>query len=174
MMWTQIILGSVLTAALVIGMGRVADRWSARPAQAQEVSTAQADGRYWSGLGHRWRHRGEGWGLAGGWCGADWAAMEGWDGYIASALSLTDEQTKAWVRLRAAMQSTRPTLEQACAAPVSDALATGTTMARAESMLTAGLDAVRQVRPAFEAFYAVLNDDQRRTLDERRGRRRWH
>ena len=171
MMWTQIILGSVLTAALVVGAGRVADRWSDKPAQAAEVSVAQADGRYWSGIGHRWRHRGEGRGHAGaGWCGADWVGLEAWDGYIVRVLSLTDEQSKAWTQLRMAIQSTRPSLEQACA----DVSTTGATMARAETMLTVGLDAVRQVWPAFEAFYAVLNDDQRRMMDEHRGRRHRH
>lgn len=117
------------------------------------------------------RQRGEGRGHAGaGWCGADWAGLEAWDGYVVRALSLTDEQSTAWTRLRAAIQSTRPSLEQACA----DVPATDATMARAETMLTLGLEAVRQVRPAFEAFYAVLTDEQRRMLDEHRGRRHRH
>lgn len=171
MMWTQVILGSVLTAALVVGADRVAQHWTSKPAQAAETSVAQAGDRAWSGFGHRWRQRGEGRGHAGaGWCGADWAGLEAWDGYVVRALSLTDEQGAAWTRLRAAIQSTRPTLEQACG----DAPATGASMARAETMLAAGLDAVRQVRPAYEAFHAVLNDDQRRMLDEHRGRRHRH
>ena len=52
-MWTQIILGYVLTAALVVGADRVAERWWGKPAQAAETAVVQADGRYWTGMGHR-------------------------------------------------------------------------------------------------------------------------
>ena len=34
-----------------------------------------------------------------------------------------------------------------------------------ETMLSAGLDAVREVRPKFDAFYATLNDKQKRAIE---------
>ena len=47
-------------------------------------------------------------------------------------------------------------------------------LAGLETMLSAGLEAVREVRPNFDAFYATLNDKQKTALDrliDRRGRR---
>jgi hypothetical protein len=35
-----------------------------------------------------------------------------------------------------------------------------------ETKMTAALAALREVRPAFDALYAVLDEDQRETLDD--------
>jgi LTXXQ motif family protein len=48
-------------------------------------------------------------------------------------------------------------------------------LGRIEALLVTGLDVVHQVRPAFEAFYATLDEGRKRRLDaliERRRRRR--
>ena len=39
-------------------------------------------------------------------------------------------------------------------------------LARVELLLSTGLDIVEGVRPAFEQFYAVLDDDQKAALDK--------
>jgi hypothetical protein len=39
-------------------------------------------------------------------------------------------------------------------------------LARVELMLSTGLDIIEGVRPAFEQFYAVLDDDQKAALDK--------
>ena len=39
-------------------------------------------------------------------------------------------------------------------------------LARAESLLTAGLEVVREVRPAFDRFYATLSEEQQEALDQ--------
>jgi len=36
---------------------------------------------------------------------------------------------------------------------------------RMEALMEAGLAALREIRPAFDALYAVLDDAQRKTLD---------
>jgi hypothetical protein len=38
-------------------------------------------------------------------------------------------------------------------------------IARLELMLTVGLEVVGRVRPAFDSFYAVLTDEQKKAVD---------
>lgn len=44
-------------------------------------------------------------------------------------------------------------------------------LARRQMQLESSLEALKVYRPAVEAFYAVLTDDQKKTLTERRGKR---
>ena len=44
-------------------------------------------------------------------------------------------------------------------------------MALAEIAMAAGVDAVREVRPALDAFYGALSNAQRETFDELMSRR---
>lgn len=44
-------------------------------------------------------------------------------------------------------------------------------LARQQARLESSLEALKAYRPAAEAFYAVLTDDQKKTLTERRGKR---
>jgi hypothetical protein len=43
-----------------------------------------------------------------------------------------------------------------------------------ELIFSTGLDIVQEVRPAFEQFYAVLDDDQRAALDKLASRHHRH
>ena len=47
-------------------------------------------------------------------------------------------------------------------------------LARRQVQLESSLEALKAYRPAAEAFYAVLTDDQKKTLTERRGKRHAH
>lgn len=92
---------------------------------------------------------------------------------VESFVAFTPEQEPAWQGLTTAVRNGSERVGEACAALA----ATGDDeppgrLARVEVMLEAGLDLVRAVRPAFEDFYAVLDDGQKAALDrliERRG-----
>lgn len=47
-------------------------------------------------------------------------------------------------------------------------------LARRQTQLESSLEALKAYRPAAEAFYAVLTDDQKKALTERRGKRHAH
>jgi hypothetical protein len=81
--------------------------------------------------------------------------------------NFTPEQEPAWVKLRDSVRSASGKLDTACNA-MRDAGRDATPPARLagiETMLGAGLEAVREVRPSFDAFYATLNDRQKAALD---------
>ena len=89
--------------------------------------------------------------------------------------NFSPDQQPAWERLRDSVRSASGKLGAAC-----DTMRSGRDgtpperLAGLETMLSAGLDAVREVRPNFDAFYATLNDKQKTALDrliDRRGRR---
>lgn len=88
--------------------------------------------------------------------------------------NFSPEQEPAWQQLRDAVRDASTKLEPACEA-MRDARdgAPPERLASIETMLSAGLDAIREVRPKFDAFYATLNDKQKRAIDhliDRRGR----
>lgn len=86
--------------------------------------------------------------------------------FVESFVDFTDEQEPAWQQLTAAIRAGSAKVGEACAeleAPDPTALAH---LARVELLLSTGLDIVEGVRPAFEQFYAVLDDDQKAALDK--------
>ena len=88
-------------------------------------------------------------------------------GFIESFVTFTTEQTAAWTDLTDAVQAGSASIGQACA-DTDLAFASQNApekLARLETLMTVGLDVVQQVRPAFEAFYAVLSQDQQKALD---------
>ena len=92
---------------------------------------------------------------------------------VDSFVAFTPEQRIAWDDLVGAVRAGTTHLAQAC--PDEDAAATSPAMlARFETMLTAGLEAVGTIRPAYEAFYGTLDEAQRKAIDDiashRRGR----
>lgn len=100
-------------------------------------------------------------------------------GRVSDELDLSAPQREAWRRVTALLAANggalerlrdeRRALEAPGPAPVR--------LARIEALMVTGLDVVHQVRPAFEAFYATLGDDQKRRLDalvDRRRPRRRH
>ena len=88
----------------------------------------------------------------------------------------TTEQTEAWNRLTDALRAGRASIATACQELTGEGGASSASdhLAQVETMLAAGLEVVRQVRPAFNQFYAVLTDEQKKALDELISRRRHH
>jgi len=81
------------------------------------------------------------------------------------SVTLTDAQKPDFEALKAAMTKAEATLKAGCPteAERNDRTPTGR-LALAEKRMTAGLEAIRTVRPVFDAFYAKLDDKQRDQL----------
>lgn len=93
---------------------------------------------------------------------------------IESFAEFTPEQTEAWTGFKEAVNTASETVGEAC----EEAREAGRPenaperLARAEAMITTGLSVVHEIRPAFEAFYASLDEDQQRALDRMMARHR--
>ena len=116
---------------------------------------------------------GSGWwggGFAGP-CDPGAAGIAGWRiDRIESVVKPTDAQRTALNDLRTASTKAADALASACPREVPQ---TSTErLAFMEKRTDAMLQAIKTVRPAFEAFYATLNDDQKKRLDSI-GPRRW-
>ncbi len=86
---------------------------------------------------------------------------------IESFVDFTAEQTEAWSKLTQAVRDSSAAIGTACEGLV-DAEAPRTAperVERLELMLTVGLDVIGRVRPAFDEFYAVLSDKQKKAVD---------
>ena len=86
---------------------------------------------------------------------------------IESFVDFTAEQTEAWTKLTQAVRDSSAAIGTACEGLV-DAEAPQTAperVERLELMLTVGLDVIGRVRPAFDGFYAVLSDKQKKAVD---------
>jgi hypothetical protein len=82
-------------------------------------------------------------------------------------LRLTAEQKNSWAALNAALAQGRTSLDAGCAR-LNGIPASGSApsqAARLEVVLSSSLDALHRVRPAFDRFYATLDDGQRRQVD---------
>jgi hypothetical protein len=82
----------------------------------------------------------------------------------------TDAQRSALADLRAASTKAAATLTGACPREIPQTSAQRMTFM--EKRMEAMLEAIKTVRPAFEAFYATLSDEQKARLDSV-GPRRW-
>jgi hypothetical protein len=95
-------------------------------------------------------------------------------GFVEAFFSFNAEQKTAWDGLATALRDGSEAIGKNCAAmreAGGEKTATGK-LARVETMLTAGLEVVKKVRPAFDRFYGTLDEKQRAALDkliERRG-----
>lgn len=87
--------------------------------------------------------------------------------HVERVLDLGPGQAEAWNTLADRLRASGSNLARMC--PARNATADrGTaldTLGRAEAMMAAGLETIREVRPALEAFYGVLTGEQRKTLD---------
>lgn len=121
---------------------------------------------------HGWRHGGMGH-MCSPKRGARYDTMIA---FIDSFADLTPEQTEAWKQLTSAVDESRAKLDATCD-QMKEAGRPSTAperMARMETMMSAGLEAVQTVRPAFDSFYVTLDDEQKKAIDrmmKRRGRR---
>jgi hypothetical protein len=156
---TLIVIGAA-TLALVAGLSLAAPRWeAARPAVAAMTGGhGHHYGRHGHGAGHGLMHlcserRGE--------------RLSDLVAFVESFVDFTPEQTGAWSTLTAALDAGSARIGTACA-ELETAGRPETAperLARLETLLAAGLDAVREVRPAFDGFYAALDSDQQAALD---------
>lgn len=104
-------------------------------------------------------------------CNPRSAGMAEWrTSRIESAIKLTDAQKEALKRLTDASAKAAETISAACATPVPGN--PGERMALMEKRMEASLQAIKIVRPAFDAFYGLLDADQKARFDAS-GPRRW-
>ena len=90
---------------------------------------------------------------------------------IAELVKLTDAQRVKFDEFKAASIKSAEVMRNACLTDVPD-----TIVARTEAMekrMDTMLQAVRTMRPALEAFYATLSDEQKARLDSSSGRGRF-
>ena len=93
-------------------------------------------------------------------------------GFVESFTAFTAQQTGAWNDLVDALRAGSARVGDACSthdwanAPAS----APEKLARLEVMVSLGLDLVQQVRPAFDSFYATLDEKQKKALDDLIGR----
>ena len=87
--------------------------------------------------------------------------------FVESFVDFTPEQTGAWTGLTAALDSGSARIDTACGElrTAGRPETAPDKLARFEVLLGAGLDAVREIRPAFEGFYAVLDAEQKDAID---------
>lgn len=97
---------------------------------------------------------------------AEWRADR-----IAELVKLTDTQRGKFDAFKAASIKSAEIMRNACLTDVPQTI-TGRTEAM-EKRLDAMLQAVRSLRPALEAFYATLSDEQKARLDSNYGRGRF-
>ena len=163
MAWKSIALGSALTVAVAAGTFYAGSGIGSHPAWAEGSSS------HWSA------ERSQGGGHLGRLCtGGDEARLDLLLAYARDRLDLKPAQQPAWRDLDGAVRGGVATLRGACdkmqageagaSAPVR--------LAAAEAAMSAGTEALRQVRPAFDALYATLDDGQKATLDDALAHRR--
>jgi hypothetical protein len=158
MSWKHGVIGSLVTMALLGGLAAMSPRWWPAPANAEGMT----DHAGW--LGHR--HRGGGFAHL---CQGDHAAMlDAAIAYLERRIDPSEAQAKAFARFTDALRAGAAALAAGCfdtemPAPHTDA---PSGLAATEAMMAAGLEALRTVRPSFDALYAVLDERQREVLNE--------
>ena len=106
-----------------------------------------------------------------GLCNPSFAGLAEWRiDQIERAIKLTEAQQAALKELRAASGKAAEGLAAAC--PAEWPRTSAERLARMETRLEAMLQAVKTVRPAFDAFYGSLDSEQKARLDSV-GPRRW-
>ena len=110
-------------------------------------------------------------GMMGRMCGPSAAGFAEWrTDRLEQLLKPTDAQKAKFDEFKAASQKAAETMRAAC--PTSIPLTMTGRMESMEKRTDAMLQAVKTVRPALDAFYATLNDDQKALLDSGAGRHR--
>ena len=148
---------------------------------------AGAAGHGWAMFGHRQRgrHHEPGHG-AGGNRGGTWQPHETWNGMYAARMehlialvenrmNFTPPQADAWEKLADSLRAGGRSISDACDSLANDGRGdtAPAALTRAEVMVTVGLDALQQVRPRLDAFYATLDPQQKQIIDGLFARRRW-
>ena len=154
-----------LGALTAIGLGTAGGVYAAN--QMPALGGPQAASVLAGSMGHGWHgkrhHRGPGHFCA----AARGERLEHAVDFVQSFVDFTPEQDAAWQDFTASLMTGRERVRAACdeLEQAEDPMQAPDALARAESMLTAGLEVVREVRPAFDRFYATLSEDQKEALD---------
>jgi hypothetical protein len=94
--------------------------------------------------------------------------MEGGLAYQKAELGITEDQTAAWSSYVAAVKA-RGTAMQGMHADMMQAMQTGSAMARMDAhikSMEAMVESLKALKPATEALYAVLTDEQKKKSDQ--------
>ncbi len=93
--------------------------------------------------------------------------------FVENFMNFTTPQQQAWDGLAQAVRAGNARVDEACATLKDGKMPTSATekFAMAETVLSAGLDIVMKVRPAFDQFYKTLNSKQQKSLDDLLSRR---
>jgi hypothetical protein len=94
--------------------------------------------------------------------------MEGGLAYQKAELGITEDQTAAWNNYVAAVKA-RGTAMQGMHSDMMQAMQTGSAMARMDAhikSMEAMVESLKALKPATEALYAVLTDEQKKKADQ--------
>ena len=95
-------------------------------------------------------------------------AVQGRLAYVKAELGITDAQTAAWDGYASAVNA-RVTSMQGMHADMMQAMQTGSAMARMDAHIKAMesmVESLKALKPATEALYAVLTDEQKKQADQ--------
>ncbi len=156
--------GIVIVASAALGIAALLATATAQP-------YAPGSGMMGRGMTGSWMMGGRG---GGGACNPAAAGLFGWRAdRLAELIKPTDAQRPKFDEFKAASIKAADVMRDACQADVPDTII-GRTEAMEKRMDTM-LQAVRTVRPALEALYATLSDEQKARLDSNPNRGRfWH
>lgn len=164
-----VIVTIVSTAAVIGGLALAGSGWE--PAQRAFAAVGEGGGHH---LDRHGRGHGTGHGLA-RLCGERRdERLQDMVTFVESFVDFTPDQAQAWNGLTAALGDGSTRVGAAC----SELEAAGhpesapEKLARIEVMLEAGLESLRDVRPAFEGFYATLDAEQKQAIDRLAAHRR--
>jgi len=171
----KILLGTVAAVAIggvVFAFSGVAPQ-TMNTAKLELISSAMASGGHGEKGGYRGHHRGGRHGMRMICSDRRAEKVEDAIGFAEAFFTSQGEQKVAWDGLAAALREGSTTIGKHCEAMKAEGrekTATGK-FARMETMLTAGLEVVQTVRPAFDKLYATLDEKQQAALDKmvRRG-----
>ena len=97
------------------------------------------------------------------------AHTDGWLAFLKTELKITDAQTPQWNVFTDAVRANANSMKEMHASMMEQrdqATALPERLGLHETMLSAHLDAVRQIKAAVEPLYASFSDEQKRTADE--------
>ena len=123
---------------------------------------------FWSSV-HWWSGAAQGaiWHGPGAAMGCQWTQkshLDGLAGFVAGSLDLDDSQRVAFDRVVASLEETRQDLAERCDS-FEHPQRSDVALATVDEWLELAGSSVRSMRPAFESFYAALDDAQRQQLD---------
>ena len=88
--------------------------------------------------------------------------------FVEVFVEFTPEQDQAWDRLTGAVRESSAAIGESCNELTDEKSSANLPqrLAHLETMMTVGLEAIHTVRPAFNAFYETLDEEQRQAIDQ--------